>query len=165
MFDAFDHCKKMGIIPLCTPWDLASVVAFEEYGMPAYKTSSADLTNHELVSAVAQTYWPILVSTGMSMESEVEETVAILRDIRADYVLLHSNATYPTPFKGVNLNYPQHLIKLGDGLVWYSGHERGIHVPLAAVALGARVIESTSPPTEIWKEMPPRSACSQPNSR
>ena len=141
MFDAFDHCKKMGILPLCTPWDLASVATLEEYGMPAYKTSSADLTNHDLISAVAQTGRPMLVSTGMSIESEIEETVAILKDMRADYVLLHSNATYPTPFKDVNLNYLERLRTLGDCVVGYSGHERGLHIPLAAVALGARVIE------------------------
>ena len=78
MFSAFDNCKKNGIMPLCTPWDLASITALEEYGMEVYKTSSADLTNHDLISAVAQTGKPMFVSTGMSTEKEIKETVAIL---------------------------------------------------------------------------------------
>ncbi len=141
MFDVFDHCNKKGILPLCTPWDLPSVSALEEYGVQAYKTSSADLTNHDLIAAVAQTGKPILVSTGMSAESEIEETVALLKDLGADFVLLHSNATYPTPFKDVDLNYLERLRAIGDCPVGYSGHERGFHIPLAAVALGAKVIE------------------------
>ena len=141
MFDAFDHCKKHGVLPLCTPWDLPSVSALEEYGVEAYKTSSADLTNHDLIDAVAQTGKPMLVSTGMSTEAEIEETVALLKGQGADFVLLHSNATYPTPFKDINLNYLERLRAIGECPVGYSGHERGFHVPLAAVALGANVIE------------------------
>jgi len=67
LFDVFDYCKTKGILPLCTPWDLASLAALESYGMVAYKVASADLTNHELLEAIARTGKPMLVSTGMSM--------------------------------------------------------------------------------------------------
>ncbi|MFH0851497.1 MAG: N-acetylneuraminate synthase family protein [Candidatus Peregrinibacteria bacterium] len=141
MFEVFDHCKQQGILPLCTPWDLASLQRLEEYGMETYKVASADLTNHELLTALAKTRKPLLLSTGMSTEEEIEESVALLRRLGAAYVLLHCNSTYPAPFKDIHLLYLQRLREIGDCLVGYSGHERGFHIPVAAVALGAKVIE------------------------
>ncbi|MDD5041855.1 MAG: N-acetylneuraminate synthase family protein [Candidatus Peribacteraceae bacterium] len=141
MFQVFDHCREQGIMPLCTPWDTASLQRLEEYGMQAYKVASADLTNHELLTALAGTRKPLILSTGMSTEEEIEETVSLLRRLGAAYVLLHCNSTYPAPFKDIHLRYLQRLSEIGDCLVGYSGHERGIHIPVAAVALGAKVIE------------------------
>ena len=141
MFEIFTFCHDRGILPLCTPWDLPSLAALEGYGMMAYKVASADLTNHDLIEALARTGKPLLLSTGMSTEQEIMRTVALLKRRRASYVLLHCIATYPAPFKDVNLRYLERLQKLGDCLVGYSGHERGYAIPLAAVARGAKVIE------------------------
>jgi sialic acid synthase SpsE/sugar phosphate isomerase/epimerase len=141
MFEAFDYCKQKGILPLCTPWDHDSLRQLEEYGMLAYKLASADLTNHELVEAMARTGKPLICSTGMSSEAEIVEVVALLKKHNASFVLLHCNSTYPAPFKDINLQYMDHLRQIGDCLVGYSGHERGIAVPIAAVARGAKVIE------------------------
>lgn len=141
MICAFDYCKERGVIPLCTPWDLASVEVLEEYGIPAYKVASADLTNHELLSVLAQTRKPLFVSTGMSTEEEIRESVGLLQRYGTSYVLLHCNSTYPAPFKDVNLKYLSRLRDIGNCLVGYSGHERGYAVPIAAVAMGAKVIE------------------------
>lgn len=141
MFKVFDHCKAKGLLPLCTPWDVASLATLERYGMPGYKIASADLINHDLIEAAAATRKPLLCSTGMSTEAEILETVAILRRAGAPYALLHCNSTYPAPFKDVNLNYIPRLKKIGDCPVGYSGHERGISVAVAAVAMGARIIE------------------------
>jgi N-acetylneuraminate synthase len=141
MYEVFDYCRSRGITPLCTPWDLTSVRSLERYGMPAYKLASADLTNHELLHALARTGKPLLISTGMSTEEEILESVGVLRSEHARFVLLHCNSTYPAPFKDVNLRYLDRLAELGGGLVGYSGHERGYHVAVAAVARGARVIE------------------------
>jgi N-acetylneuraminate synthase len=141
LFKVFDYCKAQGIVPLCTPWDLTSLDALENYGMPAYKVASADFTNFELLKAVAETGKPFFLSTGMSSEDEIISTVLYLKKFGANFVLLHCNSTYPTPFKDVQLNYLGRLKKITDKLVGYSGHERGIEVPLAAVALGACVIE------------------------
>lgn len=141
LFEAFEYCKSKDIIPLCTPWDLDSLEVLERYGMPAYKVASADFTNYELLKAVAETGKPFFCSTGMSTEAEIRSSVAFLDELSADFVLLHCNSTYPTPFKDVNLKYMSRLREISGRLVGYSGHERGIAIPIASVALGASVIE------------------------
>lgn len=141
MYKAFDHCRGREIVPLCTPWDLPSVEALSSYGVQAYKVASADLTYHDLIKAVAETGMPLICSTGMSYEWEIEEAVRLLQGFGAQYVLLNCNSTYPAPFKDVHLRYMERLAQIGDCLVGYSGHERGYAVPIAAVARGAKVIE------------------------
>lgn len=141
MYTAFDHCKARGLIPLCTPWDLKSLERLEAYGMPGYKVASADMTNHELLRAIAQTGKPMICSTGMSDEAEIKESVAFLQRVGAKYILLQCNSTYPAPFKDVHLRYLPRLAELGDCFVGYSGHERGYQVAVSAIALGAKVVE------------------------
>lgn len=142
LFEVFDYCKKVGVLPLCTPFDEASLALLEGYGLEAYKLASADLTNHDLIKKMAATRKPMICSTGMSSESEVIAAVDLMKRNGALFALLHCNSTYPAPFKDVNLNYLPHLKKLGGNCqVGYSGHERGYAVPIAAVAKGARIIE------------------------
>lgn len=141
MYKAFDYCKEQGIMPLCTPWDLESVQALHQYGMPGFKVASADLTNHDLLIRIAQTGKPLICSTGMSNEGEIVEAVTVLRRNGAQYVLLQCNSTYPAPFKDINLKYMDRLREIGGCPVGYSGHERGINVAIAATARGAKVIE------------------------
>lgn len=141
LFEVFDHAKSAGIDVMCTPWDSPSVQALVEYGIPGLKIASADLTNHELLEDVASRGLPTLLSTGMSRESEIIETVDLLRNRGAAYGLLHCQSTYPAPYKDLNLAYMDRLAELGDCVVGYSGHERGWHVPVAAVARGAHIIE------------------------
>ena len=137
----FDYCKKQGILPLCTPWDLASVRVLDEYGLEGYKVASADFTNYEMLEVLAMTGKPLICSTGMSKESEIIGSLSLLRSLGVPYALLHCNSTYPTPFKDVNLSYMLRLKELSGTVVGYSGHERGYTVPIAAVALGAKIIE------------------------
>ena len=141
MFAAFDYCKERDILPLCTPWDEKSLSLLEDYGMPAYKVASADLTNHDFLKVLAKTGKPLICSTGMSTEAEISETVNLLQRLGAMYVLLHCNSTYPAPFKDVNLAYLERLRELGNCPVGYSGHERDINVAIASIAKGAKVIE------------------------
>ncbi|MDW7695808.1 N-acetylneuraminate synthase family protein [Flammeovirgaceae bacterium SG7u.111] len=141
LIEVFDYCKEKKIIPLCTPWDISSLNTLENYGMPAYKVASADLTNHKLLQAIAKTGKPIICSTGMSSENEIIQTVELLNDLGANFILLHCNSTYPAPFEDINLSYIKKLQKLTNSFVGYSGHERGIYVSIAAVALGAKVLE------------------------
>ena len=140
LFEAFDFCKSHDVDPICTPWDLKSLEKLEQYGLPALKIASADFTNHELLSAAADTNIPLICSTGMCEEDEIVSSVALLENHGAQCVLLHCNSTYPTPFKDIHLNYMVKLKQLGFD-VGYSGHERGGFIPLAAVSLGACVIE------------------------
>lgn len=141
LFEVFDYCKEIGIMPLCTPWDVSSLEKLEHYGMPAYKVSSADLTNHEFLVKIARTGKVMICSTGMASDDEINESISLLNSCGAKYVLLHCNSTYPTPYSDINLRYLKTLEKMSHGIVGYSGHERGRDVPIAAVALGAKVIE------------------------
>lgn len=139
--EVLDYAWERGIIPLCTPWDLRSVSHLVAWGIPGFKIASADLTNHQLLRAVAVTGMPMIVSTGMSREAEILESVAELRRNGAQFALLHCNSTYPVPMKDVHLRYMDRLARLGGAPIGYSGHERGHHVALAAVARGACIIE------------------------
>ncbi|MBN9157267.1 MULTISPECIES: N-acetylneuraminate synthase family protein [unclassified Microbacterium] len=141
LFEVFDHARDAGIDVMCTPWDAPSVQALADYGIPALKIASADLTNHELIADAADKGLPLVLSTGMSRESEILETVALLRGRGAPFALLHCQSTYPAPYKDLNLRYLDRLAEIGQCVVGYSGHERGWHVPVAAVARGAHIIE------------------------
>jgi sialic acid synthase SpsE len=139
--EIFDYSRERGLTVLCTPFDQVSVDKLADYGMEGYKIASADLTNHELLRYVARLGKPMLVSTGMSTEQEIYEAVKRLRAEVAGFALLHCNSTYPAPFKDINLNYMARLKEIGECLLGYSGHERGYHVAVAAVAKGAKIIE------------------------
>ena len=141
MYRVFDHCAAREVDVICTPWDLPSADALHRYGVPGFKIASADLTNHDLLAHVAGFGAPMIVSTGMSTEQEITGAVEVLRGQGAPFALLQTQSTYPAPYKDVNLRYMDRLAELGDGLVGYSGHERGWHVPVAAVARGAHIIE------------------------
>lgn len=151
MIEAFDHTRAAGLVPLCTPWDLESARILDEYDIPAFKVASADLTNHALLSFLAQTGRAVIMSTGMSAEHEIIESVELLRSAGASFALLHCNSTYPAPFKDINLRYMDRLAEIGDCLVGYSGHERGYHVPIAAVARGASIVEKHITLDRSWE--------------
>jgi len=136
----FDYCEKKGILYLCTPWDISSVDILESFGVLAYKVASADLTNLPLLNRLAKTSKPLILSTGMNSVEEVKFTVSYLNERKSSFVLLHCNSTYPAPLHDINLKWIKGMNEIHP-LVGYSGHERGIYVSMAAVALGAKVIE------------------------
>lgn len=135
-----DYCRRKGILYLCTPWDRRSVDVLEGLGVPAYKVASADLTNLPLLDKLCSTGKPLILSTGMSLREEVQITVDFLNKKTAAFVLLHCNSTYPAPLHDIHLKWVTELRKIHP-LVGYSGHERGTAVTLAAVGMGACVIE------------------------
>ena len=141
LFRCFDYSASKGLVPLCTPWDDTSLQKLNQWGMEGFKVASADFTNHALLTQLAATGKPLVCSTGMASELEIRSGIRHLQKKGANYVLLHCNSTYPTPFKDVNLRYLERLRELADAPVGYSGHERGIEIPIAAAALGAVVIE------------------------
>ena len=141
LIEIFEYVKSLGKTPLCTPWDLKSLELLENYGMEAYKVASADFTNFELLEALAKTGKPLICSTGMSTEQEIKRTSEFLHSKNAQFVILHCNSTYPTPFKDVNLAYLPRLKEITQTIIGYSGHERGISVPTVAVGLGCKVVE------------------------
>jgi len=136
-----EYCKSKSIEYLCTPWDHESAnVLLSEFDVPAFKVSSADLTNVPLLSYLAKLGKPLIISTGMSRMFEIKHGVELLNLNNANFVVLHCQSTYPAAFHNINLNFMERLRELHP-FVGYSGHERGVAVSHAAVALGAVVVE------------------------
>ncbi|MET4017233.1 N-acetylneuraminate synthase family protein [Bradyrhizobium barranii] len=135
-----DYCAARGIQYLCTPWDAKSVAVLESFGVQAYKVASADLTNLPLLARLAATGKTLIVSTGMSTTTEIKTAAKFLDERNAGYVLLHCQSTYPAALHNIHLRFMETLREIHP-VVGYSGHERGIAVSTAAVALGAIVIE------------------------
>lgn len=135
-----EYCQQKEILYLCTPWDITSVDILESFGVTAYKVASADLTNLPLLDKLSQTGKPLILSTGMSTIEEVKFTVEFLNQRKTDFALLHCNSTYPAPLHDINLKWMKRITDIHP-LVGYSGHERGIYVSMAAVAMGAKIIE------------------------
>ncbi|WP_247326486.1 N-acetylneuraminate synthase family protein [Bradyrhizobium sp. 141] len=135
-----EYCAAKGIQYLCTPWDASSVAVLEDFGVQAYKVASADLTNLPLLARLAATGKTLIVSTGMSTTDEIRAAAKFLDERNASYVLLHCQSTYPAALHNIHLRFMETLREIHP-VVGYSGHERGVAVSTAAVALGAVVIE------------------------
>lgn len=136
-----NYCEEQEIQFLCSPWDTDSVDFLESVDIPIYKVGSPDMTNFVLLERLAETGKPLLLSTGMSDEKEIERTVDFLREHDVEFGLLHCRSTYPAPFHNLNLNFMTKLIENYGVPVGYSGHERGIAISSAAVAMGACIVE------------------------
>ena len=135
-----DYCLTKNILYMCTPWDFKSIDVLEGFNVPAYKVASADLTNIPLIAKLVETKKPLILSTGMSSEEEIKITTDFLKKKDVDFALLHCNSTYPAPLYDINLSWINSLKEIHP-IVGYSGHERGTSVSMAAVALGAQIIE------------------------
>ena len=134
------YCKDKNILYMCTAWDSKSIDVLETFNVAAYKVASADLTNMPLLDKLALTEKPLILSTGMSTENEIHKTVSFLNSKKVSFALLHCNSTYPAPLHDINLRWMNKLKEIHP-IIGYSGHERGINVSLAAVALGAGIVE------------------------
>jgi N-acetylneuraminate synthase len=136
------YCADQGATFLCTPWDRGSVDFLETLDIPAYKIGSPDMTNFPLIEYVLATGKPLLMSTGMSSEDEIRRTLALLADRDARYALFHCVSTYPASAEEINLRFMSVLKEWSGGApVGYSGHDTGTAISLAAVAMGARLLE------------------------
>ncbi len=134
------YCEHVGLAFLCTPFDLPSADFLTRLDINAFKIASADLTNTELLTHVARTGKPIILSTGMSYWREVEAAVALLRRQQVAFALLHCRSVYPVWPREVNLKMIMKLSRFGCP-VGYSGHDIGITIPLVAASMGACIIE------------------------
>lgn len=135
-----DYCKLKGVTYMCTPWDEPSVDRLATFDVPALKIASADLCNPYLIAKAASLGKPLILSTGMSFEPEIERAIAQLRELGVPFAMLHCNSAYPAPESDIQLGYIARLKEL-HGVIGYSGHERGTAVTIAAVALGAALVE------------------------
>jgi len=139
--EIIEYCKEKKITFLCTPWDSVSVDFLEKLNVAGYKIASADMTNIPLIKHISNTKKPMIISTGMSTLEEIEKTVNFVKDLNSQFVLLHCNSTYPSPIDLLNLKMI-HLLKEKFCVpIGYSGHETSIYPSIAAVNLGALVVE------------------------
>ena len=135
-----DYCLKRSVTYMCTPWDEPSVDVLATMQVSVVKLASADLCNPYLINKVASLGVPVILSTGMSYEYEIQRAVVQLNELGVTFALLHCNSTYPAPSSDIQLPYMQRLKELHP-IIGYSGHERGTAITMAAVALGASIVE------------------------
>ena len=137
-----DYCDKKGITFLSTPFDYESV-DFLESLVPLYKVGSGEITNLPFLEYIAKKGKAIILSTGMSTLGEVEEAVKTIINVNSSLplVLLHCVSNYPAKYEDVNLKAMLTLKEAFELPVGYSDHTLGIEIAIAAVALGAKVIE------------------------
>ncbi|OGW48737.1 MAG: N-acetylneuraminate synthase [Nitrospirae bacterium RBG_19FT_COMBO_42_15] len=143
----FSYCRKKNIIFMSTPFDEKSADMLDRLGMGIFKIPSGEITNKPLIQHIAGKNKPVILSTGMSYLSEVEKAVRWIYEIwnksgfNQQLTLLHCVSDYPAHAADINL-YAMNTLKTAFGLsVGYSDHTLGIEVPIAAVAIGAKVIE------------------------
>lgn len=145
-FDDFlelnEYCKKKEIEFLSTGFDFDSIDFLNSLGMEKWKIPSGDITNLPYLIKIAKLKKPVILSTGMSTMQEIKNAFQVLKENGTeDITILHCTTEYPTPFEDVNLAAMKNIHKTLKVPVGYSDHTTGISIPVAAVALGATIIE------------------------
>ena len=135
-----DHATLRGLDWFASPWDVPSVAFLEELNVVAHKVASASVTDLELLTALRETGKPVILSSGMSTIEQIDRALETLGTDRV--VLMHATSTYPMEPEEANLRVITTLRDRYPGVpIGYSGHERGLQISLAAVALGAVAVE------------------------
>ncbi len=137
-------CREVGIGFMSTPFDLVSIDCLAPLGMDFWKIPSGEITNLPYLRKIAAKGGKVILSTGMSELPEIEAAMNVIEAggiQRSDISLLHCNTQYPTLMRDVNLRAMEQLRSMHPGMVGYSDHTTGIEVPVAAVAMGAEIIE------------------------
>lgn len=135
-----DFCKKIGITWFASCWDIQSVKDLSDFKLPCYKLASASITDLELIKFISSFKKPIFMSTGMSTEKQIRKAYSLIK--KNPNVILHCNSQYPSKYENLNLRYIQRLIqKYKKSFIGYSGHEISLTPTVAAVVLGAKVVE------------------------
>ena len=138
----FEHARKRGLIAFSSPFDESAVNFLESLDVVAYKIASFENTDWTLLKKVAETGKPVIMSTGVSNISDIDESVRLLRSYGCrDLIILKCTSTYPATPENTNLRTIPHMRHLFGCPVGLSDHTMGIGASIAAVALGARVIE------------------------
>ena len=134
--------EKLGLICFSSPFDKTTVDFLEDMDVPAFKVASFEITDIPLIEYIASKGKPVIISTGIATLSDIEEALAACRREGNDQIaLLKCTSEYPTPFEEVNLRTIPNLAQTFKSIVGLSDHTPGISVPIASVALGAKIIE------------------------
>lgn len=141
--EIFDYANSRGMLAFSSPFDETAVDFLEELNVPAYKIASFESAHHPLLKKVAQTGKPVIISSGLSRLDELYESIRVLKENGCrDIVVLKCTSTYPATPENSNLNtIPVFQQIFNDCIIGLSDHTMGIGAAVAAVALGARVIE------------------------
>jgi N-acetylneuraminate synthase/N,N'-diacetyllegionaminate synthase len=142
--ELMEYCSERKIKFFSTAFDVDGVTYLNELGLKLFKIPSGEITNYPYLKAIALCGKPIIMSTGMCTEHEIKQAVDVLIQfgVSKDTIsILHCNTEYPTPMKDVNLKAMISIKNKFDVEIGYSDHTLGIEVPIAAVALGAKIIE------------------------
>ncbi|ALV21571.1 MULTISPECIES: N-acetylneuraminate synthase [Carnobacterium] len=140
--ELMDYATSLGVMFLSSAFDLESIDLLKDLGLDIFKIPSGEITNLPYLRKTAKTGKKIILSTGMSTLGEIEEALEVLKNNGAkDITVLHCNTEYPTPMSDVNLTAMNTMKEAFKVPVGYSDHTLGIEVPIAAVALGAAIIE------------------------
>lgn len=142
--ELISHCQRHGIHFFSTGFDIESLDFLVGLGLDRIKVPSGEITNLPYLRRVAAHGKPVILSTGMASLGDIEAAIAVLQDggiVRQQITVLHCNTEYPTPMADVNLRAMRNIGRAFDVAVGYSDHTAGIEVAIAAVALGASVIE------------------------
>jgi N-acetylneuraminate synthase len=139
-----EYCNHQEIIFMSSPFDCESANFLNSISMDIFKIPSGEIINYELLSLVASFQKRVILSTGMANMSDIDRALRVLLDgglAREKITVLQCNTEYPTPFEDVNLNAMTNIGRAFGVDIGYSDHTKGIEVAIAAVALGAKVIE------------------------
>ena len=138
------YCKQKGICFLSTAFDMESIEYLHSLHLGVWKIPSGEITNYPYLKKIAQYAEPVIMSTGMCSMGDIEQAINVLLKhglTKEQITLLHCNTEYPTPMQDVNLRAMLQMKENFGVRVGYSDHTKGVEVPIAAVALGAEVIE------------------------
>lgn len=137
-----EYCNQKGIMFLSTPFDLESIDFLASIGVKTWKVPSGEITNYPFLRAIGKRKESVIMSTGMCSLDEVRDAIEVLKTFgTSDITLLHCTTEYPAPYDSVNLKAMLTLQNEFGFNVGYSDHTNGIEIPVAAVAMGATVIE------------------------
>lgn len=143
-YELIEHCKSKGVAFFSTAFDLDSIAFLDSLDMPLWKVPSGEITNFPYLRAIGRTKKPVILSTGMANMMEIEVAIEVLTRFgtpRNEITLLHCTTEYPAPKDEINLSSMQTMRNKFSLPVGYSDHTQGLEIPVAAVALGAVVIE------------------------
>lgn len=143
-FELIDYCNEKGVKFFSTAFDLESIDFLSTMNLGFWKVPSGEITNYPYLKRIALKHEPVILSTGMCEMIDIENALSVLLKFglsKEQITILHCNTEYPTPMEDVNLNAMKTIADKLGVKVGYSDHTKGIEVPIAAVALGATIIE------------------------
>jgi len=150
-FELMRYVQAAGLIYLCTPFSRAAAIRLERFGVPAYKIGSGECNNYPLIRHIASYGKPVILSTGMNDLESIRIAADILRHAEVPFCIMHCTSMYPTPYDKVRLGaLPELALAFPDAVLGLSDHSLGIHTCLAAVALGASILEKHFTSDKAW---------------